>query len=194
MNNRLGWHNRGYLPHFDCYGAAQHVIFRTFASLDAASINNARTMSQDQARAWLDEKLDHSKTGRIFDGTRAADMMEETLRYFDGSRFDLLAWCVMPNHVHSLIVPLGENRLGDIVRTWKMQATKRLGCGRVFATDYYDRFIRNSKHMATTLAYIENNPVKAGLCIEPSEWAWSSASKKAQGWMPRTENCPLFLR
>jgi putative transposase len=193
MNNRLGWHNRGYLPHFDCYGAAQHVIFRTFASLDAASINNARTMSQDQARTWLDEKLDHSKTGRVFDDAKAASIMEETIRYFDGTRFDLLAWCIMPNHVHVLLVALEENRLGDIVRTWKMRATNQLSGGKIFADDYYDRFIRNSKHMATTLAYIENNPVKAGLCRESEDWQWSSASKKSQGWRAKSDNCPLFL-
>jgi putative transposase len=88
---------------------------------------------------------------------------------------------------------LGENRLGDIVRTWKIQATKQLGGGQIFAKDYFDRFIRNSKHMATTLAYIENNPVKAGLCREAEEWPWSSASKKTNGWSPKTANCPLFL-
>ena len=193
MKNRLGWHNRGYLPHFDCYGAAQHVIFRTVASLDSGLLQQAEAMQPDQARRWIDSHLDLSKSGRIFDDENAAMIMENTIRHFDGTRFDLLSWCIMPNHVHVLFVALGENRLGDIVRTWKIQVTKQLGGGQIFASDYFDRFIRNSKHMAITLAYIENNPVKAGLCLYPEEWLWSSASKKSTGWVPNSSNCPVYL-
>jgi putative transposase len=193
MAHRLGWHNRGYLPHFDGYGAAQHVVFRTFDSLSAAIVQKSATLPVSDARRFVDTQLDGSHTGRIFEDQFAASEMEETLRHFDGQRFDLLAWCVMPNHIHVLIVPLGENRMGDIVRTWKMQATKRLGGGRVFAADYFDRYMRNSKQMETTLLYIEYNPVKAGLCLYPEQWRWSSASKKSEGWFPNAQNCPVFL-
>jgi REP element-mobilizing transposase RayT len=99
----------------------------------------------------------------------------------------------MPNHIHALIVALGENRLGDIVRTWKMQATKRLSQGQIFAADYFDRFIRNSRQLASAIAYIEENPVHAGLCRYAAEWHWSSAAKKGDGWLPKFDNCPVYL-
>jgi putative transposase len=193
MKERKGWHYRGYLPHFDGYGAAQHVVFRTFHALRPDQVEQSRDMSTNQARTWIDRQLDFSRAGCVFDEPSAATIMEETLHYFDGDRFDLLAWCIMPNHIHVLLVAIGDNRLGDIVRTWKIQATKRLGRGKVFADDYFDRYIRNKAHMAFTLAYIETNPVKAGLCIEPDEWQWSSAAKKATGWLPKAHNCPVFL-
>lgn len=193
MAERLGWHVRGYIPHFDGYGAAQHIVFRTLNSLHRDVISGAEKMSVTQARHWIDTQLDLSKEGRVFSDIRAAMMMEEIIRHFDGERFDLLAWCIMPNHLHVFIVPLGHYHLGSIVRTWKVQASKWLGGGQIFASDYFDRYIRDTKHMATTLAYIENNPVKAGLCLEPHQWEWSSASKRAKGWIPNTKNCPLFL-
>ena len=194
MGERMGWHTRGYLPHFDGYGCAQHVVFRTQNSLTSEIVEETSFMSTQAARQWIDIQLDQSISGRIFNDTKAALMMEETIRHFDGSRFDLLAWCIMPNHLHALIVPLGDNQLGKIVRCWKMQATKRLGGGQVFAADYFERFVRDTRHLAITLAYIENNPVKAGLCGQPHDWPWSSASKKAQGWVPNTSNCPVFMK
>jgi putative transposase len=97
MRTRLGWHNRGYLHHFDGYGAAQRVVFRTRASLPSNIIQQTEAMDQSEARIWLDQQLDHSTNGRIFLETRPAGIMEETLRYFDGERFDLLAWCIMPS-------------------------------------------------------------------------------------------------
>jgi REP element-mobilizing transposase RayT len=42
--------------------------------------------------------------------------------------------------------------------------------------EYWDRYIRNEKHLRATIAYIEQNPVKAGLCSNTSDWQWSSAS------------------
>jgi REP element-mobilizing transposase RayT len=46
--------------------------------------------------------------------------------------------------------------------------------------EYWDRYIRNEKHLRATIAYIEQNPVKAGLCSNASEWRWSSASGESE--------------
>lgn len=37
----------------------------------------------------------------------------------------------------------------------------------------FDRYIRNNEHFKTVIAYILNNPVKAGLAESPQEWPWS---------------------
>jgi REP element-mobilizing transposase RayT len=47
--------------------------------------------------------------------------------------------------------------------------------GKFWIDDYFDRYIRNEKHFYKTVEYIENNPVKAGLCQKPSDWPFSSA-------------------
>jgi putative transposase len=44
--------------------------------------------------------------------------MEKTMRFHDGSRFELLAWVVMPNHVHALI-KVGDTPLSKIIQNWK---------------------------------------------------------------------------
>jgi putative DNA methylase len=47
--------------------------------------------------------------------------------------------------------------------------------GRFWQKEYFDRYIRNAKQFAKTIAYIENNPVKANLCDDPEDWSFSSA-------------------
>ena len=90
----------------------------------------------------------------------------------------------MPNHVHVLIRPLMD--LPSIIRSWKGYtghwAMKNNGTldlniplTRFWMEDYWDRFIRNEKHLQNTLEYIHNNPVKAGLCAKPENWSFGSA-------------------
>jgi REP element-mobilizing transposase RayT len=47
--------------------------------------------------------------------------------------------------------------------------------GRFWSKEYFDRFIRNQEHFNKTVSYIENNPVKAGLCKESKDWRFGSA-------------------
>jgi REP element-mobilizing transposase RayT len=47
--------------------------------------------------------------------------------------------------------------------------------GQFWMPDYFDRYIRNAEHFKKTVRYIENNPVKAGLCKHPQDWPFSSA-------------------
>jgi hypothetical protein len=47
--------------------------------------------------------------------------------------------------------------------------------GQFWMEDYFDRYVRDGKHFASAIAYIENNPVKAKLCANPDDWPFSSA-------------------
>ncbi|MBP6002438.1 MAG: hypothetical protein KA746_03280 [Pyrinomonadaceae bacterium] len=47
--------------------------------------------------------------------------------------------------------------------------------GQFWAKEYFDRYIRDQRHFASTIKYIEQNPVKARLCRTPDEWPWGSA-------------------
>jgi REP element-mobilizing transposase RayT len=109
-----------------------------------------------------------------------ASVVEAALMHFDGERYRLLSWCVMPNHVHAVIEMVNDRSLGDIVRSWKTfsarQANAQLArSGRFWRADYFDRFMRNEEHLFQTIDYVEQNPVKAKLVTAAGDWAWSSA-------------------
>ncbi len=59
--------------------------------------------------------------------------------------------------------------------------------GKFWQEDYFDRFIRNYEHFEKTLNYIENNPVKAGLCEKPSDWKYGSAYNRSAGIAARED-------
>jgi REP element-mobilizing transposase RayT len=91
----------------------------------------------------------------------------------------MLAWVVMPNHVHVLIED-GETPLSTIIRNWKsfasVEANKLLGrTGRFWQPEYWDHFMRDEEQTRKAIRYIENNPVKAGFCRTPEAWPFASA-------------------
>lgn len=136
-------------------------------------------------RTQIDAALDRHLGDSLLREPANAQEIADALRHFDEQRYALHAWCVMPNHVHVLVEPLGTYELGAIVRSWKSfsaaKINKQLGrSGRLWAADYFDRYIRNEAHYQATLSYVENNPVKAGLCTAPEEWPYSSALDRAQ--------------
>jgi putative DNA methylase len=104
----------------------------------------------------------------------------ETLLKWDNERYTLIAWVVMPNHVHILIELLGKHELSEIMHSIKSytahEANKILGRrGQFWFIESFDRYIRDARHYRNTVRYIENNPVKAGLCRSSTEWEFSSA-------------------
>jgi len=108
-----------------------------------------------------------------------ARLVESALRHFDGDRYCLIAWCIMPNHVHAFIRTREGWPTGHVVQSWKRhtsrEANQLLGRdGSFWALDYYDRFIRDEAHYWRALDYIHQNPVKAGLCAAATDWEWSS--------------------
>lgn len=86
----------------------------------------------------------------------------------------------MPNHVHLLIKPNPGSSLPFIMKNLKGFTSREANRilkrrGSFWQLDYFDRFIRDEEHYLKTVAYIVNNPVKAGLCKSPSDWRFSSA-------------------
>lgn len=178
-----GWHSRGYLPHFDSPETIQFLTFRLADSLPPEAIEKLRheTFISDSERDTL---LDAGVGVCWLKRPEIAGTIEGALLNFDGERYRLLAWVVMPNHVHALIQPHDGHRLGDIVSSWKRfsarMANRQLGrTGTFWQDDYWDTYIRNERHYESTMAHIENNPVKAGLAKTPSEWAWGHARLRA---------------
>lgn len=111
-------------------------------------------------------------------------MVQRAFWHYDGARYRLLVWIVMPNHIHMLIevwqTPLGKI-LKDIKSYTAKEANKVLGReGTFWEDDYFDRYIRDEDHYRRVVRYIENNPVKAGLVRMAADWPWSSAHFRDQ--------------
>ncbi len=180
-----GWHSRGYLPHFDQPGTVQAVTFRLADSLPAEVVARLAALADSPARRKLREDwLDRARGACWLRRPEIAQLVEDALLHFDGERYRLGAWCVMPNHVHTLF-EVTTTPLGEIVKSWKgytaREANRLLGReGAFWEEEYWDRFMRNERHFRDTVRYIENNPVKARLTqtSDPREWPWSSARRR----------------
>ena len=181
MMRHKGWHSRGYLPHFDTREAVQFVTFRLGDSLPAEAI--ARIEQSDRPESTRDKFLDRGWGECWLRHGDVAELVENAFLAFDSERYRMLAWTVMPNHVHVLFIPMPGEQLGRIVSSWKRftarEANLLLGrTGAFWQPDYWDRFIRNDSHYAATVNYIDFNPVKAGLVEAPQLWPWGSARRQ----------------
>jgi putative transposase len=174
-----GWYSRNYLPHFDSADTVQHIVFRTIGSLPR---DIAGTLPEDTraARKAIEELLDCGAHGGDLLDSFSRQTVEAALLHGDGKRYRLLAWCVMPNHVHVLIEQMQGDPLGEIVRAWKsftsLQINRARGkTGQFWARDFFDRYMRNEDQVWRAIGYIEGNPVKAGLVQAAADWPFSSA-------------------
>ena len=137
----------------------------------------------------IDAYLDQGGGAAWLGEPRVAELVERAMLHFDGVRYDLHAWVVMPNHVHALFTPKSEHGLSQIMSAWKSytakEANKILGRnGHFWQKEYFDRVIRNPHHFDFVKEYIENNPVKAGLCQQAADWKFTSAGRDRPLWKP----------
>ena len=176
-----GWHSRGYLPHFDSQDVIQFVTFRLADSLLAAAVAKLRTAAQRES--LRDEMLDRGCGACWLRRDDVANLVEDAFLALDGSRYRMLAWTIMPNHIHALFASIPGEPLGTLVSSWKRftarEANLRLGrSGDFWQRDYWDHFIRCEEHRNAVIEYIDRNPVKAGLIEDPHLWRWGSARLK----------------
>jgi REP element-mobilizing transposase RayT len=178
-----GWHERGYLPHRDEPGLTQFVTFHLADSFPAALRSEWAGMLQveedRERRRQLERYLDQGRGECHLRQPQVAMRVEKSLLFRHGSDYELIAWVLMPNHLHVLFV-VGAAPMSRTVENWKKftahEANKLLRRrGQFWADDYWDTYMRDAAHTLKTRQYIENNPVKAGLVREPAEWPWSSA-------------------
>jgi len=107
------------------------------------------------------------------------------------SRFKLYAFCLMPNHIHLLMEekeePLGEifRRIGSRFVFWYNWKYER--SGHLFQGRYTSEPVESDEYFIAVLAYIHQNPVKAGLCSRASDYRWSSRSVLGSGGIVDTD-------
>lgn len=182
-----GWHERGYLPHFDAGAVVQTVTFRLADSLPRELYEKISVVAVNPINRFfaLEREIDRGLGSSLLAESYHAAAVENALNHFDGERYKLLAWVVMPNHVHVMIEQIAGHPLSRIVHSWKSFTANTINkqqntSGRLWAPDYFDRFIRNEDHFTRARHYIEQNPVKAGLAARAEDWLYSSAAKQAK--------------
>src|SRR5260370_19879864 len=126
-NGAPSWHSRGYLPHFESSDVTQHVTFHLADSLPQTvllqleselkflPIEKRATERRKQVDAWIDAGHGSSFLCK----PAIADMVQASLLTFDAQRYRLLAWVVMPNHVHVLFEPMSGWTVAKIMAAWK---------------------------------------------------------------------------
>jgi putative DNA methylase len=198
MKPPKGWHSRGYLPHFNGGGIPQTVTFRLADALPKAVLdrweNELATVPEARASVGRRRRIEHyldSGAGQCWlSQPEIAETVENALLFFNGQRYELEAWVVMPNHVYTLFTPMAGHSFSEILHSWKSYtsnaANRLLGrSGEFWYPDYYDRFIRDEQHFVRAVEYIEMNPVVAGLCLRPEEWPYGSARfRRSAGFQP----------
>lgn len=203
-----GFHARGVLPHLKREGGTYFVTFREAGTLPRevlAGLKREREAITDQAVAakrpltweeqkelfrWYSERVDRyldAGHGQCYlREPGCADVVSGALKYFDGERYELRAWVVMPNHVHAVVWPKPPHTLSGILHSWKSftahEFNKLLPKKVVpfWQSESYDHLIRDDDDLHRCSQYTLMNPVNAGLCGEIQLWRWSSAYVEAR--------------
>ncbi|MCI0536094.1 MAG: transposase [Verrucomicrobiales bacterium] len=210
-----GLHSRGALPHLKREGASYFVTFRLAGTLPREvllQLKREREAILEQALAhnrpltwyeqkelfnWYSERVDKYLDAGHGDcwlcQPAVAELVANAVRYFEGQRYALHAWVVMPNHVHVVVRPTPPHTLSAIMKSWKtytaVHANRLLHReGQTFwQSESYDHCCRDDDDLARCCAYTTMNPVNARLCGLPEDWRWSSLFVRQSSALPVAE-------
>jgi putative transposase len=216
-NNTMKEFYRRHLPHWQPQGAVFFVTFRLKNSLPYEVVESLRA-ERERAKIALhklpetervernkrdeqryferwEEYLDKAEFGpRWLSQPEIAEIVKEALHYRDGKVFDLHAFCIMSNHVHTVFEPLSKSErrsdlygsdyqsdlqpLHKIMQSLKSRTARQANIilkreGAFWQDESYDRVIRDNDEYVRTVNYVLENPVKAGLVSQWDEWRWT---------------------
>jgi REP element-mobilizing transposase RayT len=115
----------------------------------------------------LDEHLDAAHGCCAMRQPGIARVVVDRLHHFDGQRYDLHSYVLMPNHVHVLATVISGHTLADTLQGWKGVSSRLIhrdglcDLNPFWQEDYHDRLIRSPEHLSTVRSYIRDNPAKA---------------------------------
>ena len=196
------------LPHWRQKGATYFVTFRLADSLPQGKLHELaglkaewerkhppprskqdwETISREteiRVERWLDEGIGEC----VLRDRRHADTVTSAMHHFDGARYELGAYVVMPNHIHAIVRSLEPqiHPLEDVIGSWKQYSARRINAARsarepLWQEETFDRIIRDEEHLERVLQYIVRNPKNASL--RPNEFVlWVRPEWEAIGWM-----------
>ncbi len=205
--NKVNKDDASFLPHWKIENGTYAVTFRQADSLPTVVLNRYREARDlllekiellsklDSSRSQLNdilslrEELNHLETSIIepalnqghgsclFNNEQNAELLANALQHFDGTRYDMLAWCIMPNHVHVILKLAKGEELDKILHAWKSFTSHEINklngtSGSIWQKESYDHLIRNGKDFRNQIDYVLNNPTKAGF----SKWQWTGCA------------------
>jgi REP element-mobilizing transposase RayT len=114
------------------------------------------------------------------------------------TRYNLISYCIMSNHVHLLIESLVTENANHHGKSAKYPLTETLrlikgsaarDCnlalkreGHFWQHESYDRYVRDEQELARIIQYMLNNPVKAGLVKEWKDWQYTYLNPEFGEW------------
>jgi REP element-mobilizing transposase RayT len=128
------WHSRWYLPHFESPERIQHVTLHLADSLAKEALDRmtleVQGLPASKRKVELRKKVegwaDAGHGSCVLREPEIAAMAEKTLLHFDGERYHLLAWVVMPNHIHVLFEPINGWTMAKAVASWKKFTARKI--------------------------------------------------------------------
>jgi REP element-mobilizing transposase RayT len=187
----------GVLPHWEHPDGYYFLTIRLADSLPTHVIDALRqeqrvllrTIARDAAHPTLAEKdeiarLFHQRLDRYLDmsmgachlRTRSlAELVANAFRHFDGERYSLLAWVVMPNHAHVVAKLFEGSSLAGVTHSWKSYTSHKANAilqrgGEFWQRESFDRLVRTDEELENVKRYVAENPNRAGL--RDWEWVW----------------------
>ena len=118
--------------------------------------------------SFINDYLDAGYGSCCLKRKECATIMSNTIDYFDGERYMIHSYVIMPNHVHILVELNGSHSLSSICKSWKnysaLHINRLLGqSGKLWHHESWDRLIRNERHYENVVNYIEKNIRQGGL-------------------------------
>ena len=175
------------LPHWQQDSKLYFVTWRLADSLPAEKLNewtlernewlaqNPEPWSKKTEQEYhekfsqsIDRWLDAGSGECVLKDPAIGKIVADALLHFDGDRYLMESFVVMPNHVHALFRLAPGIKLEDVLQSWKSFSAKAINTalglkGALWQREYWDRIVRDSDHRANLLDYIKKNPVRANL-------------------------------
>ena len=206
------------LPHWTLEGATYFVTFRLGDSLPPSVLESwvsekaaleqragepARPLTEDErsrlahlASEKVEAYLDAGHGSCCLAQDAVASVVQNALLHFTGERYDLLAWSVMPNHVHAVVQPKPGYDLPAIVHSWKSFTGNKVNAlvvrqGELWQPEYYDHLVRDVADLERCIEYTYTNPDRAGL----TNWRWRGicCGNGSMGIVPVSESSTGIL-
>ena len=176
---------RGRLPHWEEDHSVYFVTFRLADSLPKSVLTSLLAKQTDDPEGRtkkardVERLLERNHGACHLEDPMIAGLVADALKKFDGSRYRLFAWCIMPNHVHAVFQPILPSQLEDILHSWKSYTAheanriQNLKGEDFWQREYFDHLIRDGKQFDRAIRYTAENPIKAGM----KDWSWVYVAK-----------------
>jgi REP element-mobilizing transposase RayT len=209
------------LPHFQPPGYAFFITFRLHGTLPKEVVIRLKAMKEEKLKLvsgydnsnvkikkyselkkeyfkLYDSYLDKASMGSSWlKDKRVAEIVKSSIHFRDEKEYELIAYTIMPNHVHLVIIPIVE-RIADSLNsgskenlyivTKVLQGLKKYTArecnkllnrkGSFWQHESYDHVVRDMKALRRIVDYVLNNPVKAGFAKTWEEWGHSYVNEK----------------